>query len=195
MPGKKGVVRSKAGTSRAAAAHRRKLFVEAYIACGGNATEAAIAAGYSVKTATSQGSRLLTEVKVLAMLKERQEEIARRYEVNAETVMKSMAAAIHFDPRKLFDAEGRLKPITALDDDTVLALQSFKLAAPKGTGGEDDIPLHAAEIKWESKATARDQACKILGLYEKDNRQKGQGGDSIYRMSMEELEKIARGEA
>ena len=49
-PGKraKKVVRAdKAGTSKQAAADKKKLFAEAYIANGGNASEAAKSAGYA----------------------------------------------------------------------------------------------------------------------------------------------------
>ena len=41
-------------------------FCEYYVALGGNATKAAIAAGYSEKTARQQGSRLLTNVDIAA---------------------------------------------------------------------------------------------------------------------------------
>lgn len=48
------------------------LFVDEYILTGcKNATEAAIKAGYSEKTAASQGSRLLKDVKVVNKIKER----------------------------------------------------------------------------------------------------------------------------
>jgi phage terminase small subunit len=53
---------AKSGTSKAAAATRRRLFIETYLANGHNATQAAISAGYSAKTAGSQGQRLLKDV-------------------------------------------------------------------------------------------------------------------------------------
>ena len=48
---------------------RQKAFCEYYVACG-NATEAAIKAGYSKKTAKSIGQRLLTNVDVKTYIKE-----------------------------------------------------------------------------------------------------------------------------
>lgn len=50
---------------------QHKIFAAQYIACDFNATKAAEAAGYSKKTARSQGQRLLTNVDI-------QKEIARR---------------------------------------------------------------------------------------------------------------------
>lgn len=52
---------------------KRKLFVEAYLA-NPNATEAAKRAGYSEKTARSQGQRLLTNVDIQQALTVRVEE-------------------------------------------------------------------------------------------------------------------------
>jgi phage terminase small subunit len=50
--------------------HKRKLFVCEYLKSG-NATEAAIAAGFSAKTAKSQGQRLLTFHRLFKKLKKR----------------------------------------------------------------------------------------------------------------------------
>jgi hypothetical protein len=60
--------RVKAGNGQAAAAARRNVFVQAYIANGHNATQAAITAGYSTKTAYSQGQRLLKHVEISGQL-------------------------------------------------------------------------------------------------------------------------------
>lgn len=53
---------------------RRRRFVEAYMGeSAGNATEAAKIAGYSPKTAYSQGQRLLKNVEIQAAIQERQD--------------------------------------------------------------------------------------------------------------------------
>ncbi len=54
---------------------KQKRFAECFAACA-NATVAAKAAGYSEKTARSQGQRLLTNVDVQKYIKELQEELA-----------------------------------------------------------------------------------------------------------------------
>jgi Terminase small subunit len=50
--------------SKAEAAAKRDLFIKAFIANAGNATQAAISVGYSAKTAKQAGSRMLTYVDV-----------------------------------------------------------------------------------------------------------------------------------
>lgn len=56
---------------------RIMVFVNEYIKSGGNATQAAIAAGYSEKTAYSQGSRLLKSVEVQQYLNKTEQNLNR----------------------------------------------------------------------------------------------------------------------
>ena len=55
-----------------------------------NATQAAIRAGYSEKTAESQGSRLLSNAKVAAAVAKAQEERAERTEVTQDMVVEGL---------------------------------------------------------------------------------------------------------
>ena len=59
-----------------ALSNKQQAFVEAYLANGFNATKAALEAGYSEKTTRSQGSRLLTNVDVLAQIETRMKALA-----------------------------------------------------------------------------------------------------------------------
>lgn len=54
---------------------RQRRFAEAFAACG-NAAQAAREAGYSEKTARSQGQRLLTDVDILRYVRELQDQAA-----------------------------------------------------------------------------------------------------------------------
>ncbi len=65
---------------------RQRSFAEAYAACG-NATEAARKAGYSLKTATSQGARLLTYANVSARITQLQADAATRAEIEIDDVI------------------------------------------------------------------------------------------------------------
>jgi phage terminase small subunit len=64
---------------------KTKKFVESYVSTG-NATQAAIDAGFSPKTAYSSGNRLLKKVEVQAALKEISEQISSEKICNAEEV-------------------------------------------------------------------------------------------------------------
>lgn len=162
------VKRVKAGTSREAAVLRRKLFVEAYIANGGNATDAAKRAGYSEKTAYRTGADLLKEPQVQEAIASRAEKVAKKYELTTELAARSIVQELTFDPAKLYRDDGSLKDITELDEDTRMALTSVDFEHI----GDKDSPATVRKIKWASRHQAREQLMKHLGMFEKDNEQK-----------------------
>jgi len=166
--------RTKAGTSRGAAATRRALFVEAYIGNGRNATEAAKAAGYSPKTAYAAGARLLRDVQVRQLIEGRTTEVLAKAKLTVEGTLREVARIAYFDPRRLFDESGKLKPIHELDDDTAAALAGIEvLEEYQGTGSERVLVGYTTKVKHADKNAALDKAMKHLGLYEQDNEQLG----------------------
>jgi phage terminase small subunit len=166
--------RTKAGTSKKAAAHRRDLFVEHYIANGRNATEAAKASGYSPRTAYAAGARLLKYVEIAKAIEQRGSEALDQAKLTADEVLTSQARAVNFDPRKLCRPDGSFKLPHELDDDTALALNAVKMK-PIVVGSGEKAKVIAYEIEYKAcdRNAARDQAAKNHGLYDKDNRQKG----------------------
>jgi phage terminase small subunit len=68
---------------------KQQAFVDAYLV-EPNATKAAIAAGYSKKTAYSAGGRLLKNVEVSAALNKRVSKVAEKAEVTAEEVLRGL---------------------------------------------------------------------------------------------------------
>lgn len=169
--------KTKASSSKQAAADRRHAFVEAYITNGGNATQAALTAGFAPKSAYSQGHNLLKHHETIRMLEERRKNLAQKYELTTENVLKSLAQAVHFDPRRLYNADGSLKPVHELDEDTAMALSGFEVIE-MGARKDEDAPIGVTKkVKWLDKNAARDQAMKHLGLFEKDNSQANHLGD------------------
>jgi phage terminase small subunit len=68
---------------------KQSRFVEEYL-IDLNATQAACRAGYSVKTAAEQASRLLTNVNVANLIAERMADRAERTEITQDYVLKSI---------------------------------------------------------------------------------------------------------
>ncbi len=68
---------------------KQKAFVREYLV-DSNATQAAIRAGYSAKTAQEQSSRLLSKVMVREAIKERLTNLARATETEAEWVRRRL---------------------------------------------------------------------------------------------------------
>lgn len=164
------------GQSAGAVEQRRKVFLETYLSNGGNITKAALAAGFSAKSAAAQGSRLLKSAKIQQELDSRTSELANKLELNTFNVLRSLAQSVFFDPRKLYREDGNLKAVTELDDDTAQGLAGFEVLEEFSGRGESRALIgHTKKVKWLDKNAARDQAAKILGLYKKDNEQPGAG--------------------
>lgn len=71
---------------------RRKLFVNAYLGeARGNATKAAIAAGYSEHTAKQQGSRLLTKTDVRAAIGLR----LKKADIKTDRILERLGRVVH----------------------------------------------------------------------------------------------------
>lgn len=151
---------------------RFNAFVEHYFANGQNGRQAALAVGFSPASADNAAWRLLKNPQVLQRIEQRQNELAQKLELTTENTLRSLAQAIHFDPRKLYNADGSLKAVIDLDDDTAMALAGFEMLEEYAGRGEDRALVgFTKKVKWLDKNAARDQANKILGLYKKDNEQ------------------------
>ena len=173
MTAKRSTKKTKGGSSKSSAAHRRKLFVEAYIANGCNATQAAISAGFSQKSAYSQGQRLLKHVEIQQLLRNRQNEIAQKFELTTESVIAELAKIVHCDPRRLFDAKGALLPLKDWPDEVAGAVASLEVEELFVGRGDEKVSIGATKkLKFWDKNSAIEKAMKHLGLFERDNEQK-----------------------
>jgi len=81
---------------------KQQLFVEEYLV-DLNATQAAIRAGYSEKTANEQGARLLANVSVQAAIKIAMDKRSERTEITQDMVLRHWWDIATADPRKLIE--------------------------------------------------------------------------------------------
>lgn len=89
---------------------KQARFVEEYL-IDLNATQAAIRAGYSVKTAKQQGQRLLTNVDVAAALSAAQSARSERVRVNADWVLNRLTDEAVADLADILDEAGVVRPV------------------------------------------------------------------------------------
>lgn len=101
---------------------KEEIFVREFLATG-NATKAAIAAGYSPGSAGVTGSKLLKKAKISQELANLRKKLFAKLEISAEKVLQGIAELAFFDIRKFFTAAGSLVPIHELDDQTARALK------------------------------------------------------------------------
>ena len=88
----------------------RTRFAEEYVK-DFNATQAAIRAGYSPKTAASQGQRLLSFPTVKATIVKAQKKLLKASQASPGIVLKAWAEVAFLDAGELFDNRGKLRPI------------------------------------------------------------------------------------
>ncbi len=103
--------RVKAGTSKSAAAERRKKFALAYIANGRNATQAAITAGFSPNGADAVGARLSGDVRVSALIAELTEKHSVAAGLTVERSMTEQVRAAYGEPADELTWAAKLKAL------------------------------------------------------------------------------------
>lgn len=164
---------AKVGGSRAGAAARRDLFVQHYIANGGNATQAAISAGYAPKSAKQTGHEVLTHPDVTANITEHRNRLREKTGLTTERVAQELAKLVFSDPRKLVDEEGRIRPLHELEDEVAGSLASIEVFEEFEGRGDQRVKIgETKKVKLWDKNAAIEKAMKHLGMFEQDNTQK-----------------------
>jgi len=154
---------------------KQSLFVQEYL-IDLNATQAAIRAGYSEKTAYAIGEQNLKKLEIANSIKEALEKRSARTEITQDRVLKEYARLAFLDVRKLYDDNGNLLHVTDLDDDTAAAIAGLEIAREGGparkNNDEDSSPTYIHKYKLADKRGALDSVARHLGMFEKDNAQK-----------------------
>ena len=127
-----------------------------------NATQAAIRAGYSEKTAYSQGQRLLKNVEVQAEIAKRSEKHAAKLDITAERILAAIAAVAFGDIRGMFDENGQLLRPHDWDDQTAASVAGFDVVTVNlGEGAVE----YVAKIKRADNLRGLDMLARHQALY------------------------------
>ncbi len=139
---------------------KRVRFCQEYV-IDHNATQAAIRAGYSEHTSGSIGSFLLQIVGVKEQIAIYELEISAKLGLTAENVLRQLAYAVNFDPRKMYRPDGSLKDVTEMDDCTAMALAGIEVT--EIADDEGDI-TRTKKLKWVDKNQAITLGMRHFGL-------------------------------
>lgn len=101
-----------------------------------NATQAAIRAGYSARTAASIGEENLRKPEIAEAVATQTQRQLEKAGVTAQMVKDRLAALAFVDPRKFFDAHGNIIPITQLDADTAASIAQFEVIVKNAQAGD-----------------------------------------------------------
>ena len=122
-----------------------------------NATQAAIRAGYSPRTAREQAAQNLAKLNIQNRIAQLQAEQSRRTGVTADRVVRELAKIAFANASDLIDPETASVKLDASRDD-LAAIQSIKVKS----FGEDGLEH---EVKLADKLRALDLLGKHLGMY------------------------------
>jgi phage terminase small subunit len=149
---------------------KQERFVQEYL-IDLNATQAAIRAGYSIKTAEEQGYQLLRKTSVAEAIAAAQQKRAVRTEITQDRVLQELARIAFFDLRSLYREDGSLKAMHELDDSAAAVLAGVDVVEMAGgakiggaDGGIEHVPMYTKKAKIPDKVAALGLAMRHLGM-------------------------------
>src|ERR1700740_973734 len=125
-----------------------------------NATQAAMRAGYSARTAEVQGCRLLSNVKIAEAVQFAMEARSKRTEITADRVLEEFAKIGFADVRKIFTAGGALLSPADMDDATAATIASVEVVTRRLPGAEGE----AADVEYVHKVKAWDKVSALTHI-------------------------------
>ena len=138
--------------------YRQLKFIDEYL-IDFNATQAAIRAGYSKKTAAEQGYDLLRKPQIQQAIQSQQKALATKAGITRERIIAEVARIAFSDVRKLFNPAGVFKSMADIDDETAGALAGIDVVESGG-----DAPVITKKVKLWDKNSALEKLLKHLGM-------------------------------
>jgi phage terminase small subunit len=153
---------------------RKLMFVEHYMSNGGNATDAAVSAGYTVRKDGFSGmaSQNMKDKYVRAAINRRVEEAADKLKISRDRILQEyarIAFAQVTDYYEVVAGDVVVKDKKDLTEDQRAAIADISIFENITTGTRK-----IAKVKLHYKTEALKNLAKIWGMFEKDNYQRSQ---------------------
>jgi phage terminase small subunit len=144
---------------------RRTRFVKEYL-LDQNATRAAIAAGYSEKTAGAQASRLLKDVNVRQAIDDQNAKVNAELDVSVERVKRELARLAFYDPLAFWNPNGTAKPLHEVDEDARRAIAGLDVAELfSGDGADRNLSGYVKKFKLADKGANLERLGRHLAMF------------------------------
>jgi phage terminase small subunit len=149
--------------------HRQRAFADDYLADPERNATRAYRTHYKSKgkAAEFNASRLISTEKVAnyvaAVERRRLAKVQEQFDINDAWLVERWRRIIEFDVRKLFDADGRLKPVSELDDDTAFVISAIDVSLTKLRGADQDQIVE--EVTRKFRALDKSKALEALGQH------------------------------
>jgi phage terminase small subunit len=143
---------------------KQEAFVREYLV-DLNATQAAIRAGYSAKTANEQGARLLANVSIAAAVQAGMDKRAERTRIDADYVLSRLVEIDQMDVLDIMGDDMSLKPVPDWPPVWRRYLSGFDIAEMfEGRGDDREMVGILKKIKWPDKVRNLELLGKHVGV-------------------------------
>lgn len=143
---------------------RRTRFVKEFL-IDQNATRAAIAAGYSERSAKVTGCRLLTDANVRSQIETGNNKVNGKLDLTVERIREEIARLAYYDPRDFWNEDGTAKPIHEIHEDARRAIAGFEVAELfEGSGDKRNLAGYVKKFKLSDKRGALELAARHLKM-------------------------------
>lgn len=149
---------------------KQQRFVDEYL-IDLNATQAAIRAGYSVRTAKSVGAENLTKPDVRAAVSAAVEAQSKRTGITADVILGELLRLARVDLSEAYDDNGKLKPIRDMPEDVRRAIAGVEVDEieewTEGTDGKKrrEVVGYTTKVKFWDKPRSLELLGKHLKLF------------------------------
>lgn len=168
---------------------QQRLFAHEYLV-DRNATQAAIRAGYSSRSAYSQGERLLRHAEVAKLVEAGMTRLTEKIDLKIDRIVLELHRILTADPLDALDDDGSLRALSEWPKDLRCALSGIDVQELFDGRGEDRMVIgFLKKVRFWSKPEAADQLMRHLGGYEKDHAQAAETLSSIIRAAREKKAK------
>lgn len=131
-----------------------------------NATQAAIRAGYSEKTARQQGQRMLSNVYIQKEIRKYMDGLTEKSGISVIQIIEALKKIAFSDVRKLFNDDGTMKNIKDLDDDIVMAIAGINI--DEIVTKKDGFIGYSKKIKIDNRQVALEMLGKYLQMFKEN---------------------------
>ena len=138
-----------------------------------NATQAAIRAGYSAKTAEQLGYQLLQKTSVAAAIAEGQTRQLEKAELTAVATKEALRRQVCGDIRRLFDEDGNIRPLHTLSAEDAALIAGYEIVIKNAAAGDGHTD-RVLKVRLKEQAPFVQMAMKHLGLLEDAVEHKGE---------------------
>lgn len=149
---------------------KQERFVDEYLT-DLNATQAAVRAGYSKKTANRTGTKLLSNAVICIEIQKRRKDVIESIGITRNRIIQEMACLAFFSGKGLVSSNGAVIPLHELTDEVAAAINGVDFN-PDGTVKKYRIP---------DKNKALENLARILGYMDREGGQSNTAPRLTYR--------------